>query len=159
LNRDWHPLEELIGSALERCKMKLARHEVAVRLPPDVPMVHVDGVLLEKLFVNLLENAAKYTPPGTHIAIGAARSEGLIDVIVEDDGPGIPQGLQTALFDKFTRANNESAVAGSGLGLSICRAIAQLHEMKLTAENRAQGGARFVLSIAYAPPPTAEPEA
>jgi two-component system, OmpR family, sensor histidine kinase KdpD len=163
LNRQWYPLEELIGAALERCKTKLSSHEVTVRLPPETPMVHVDGVLLEKLFVNLLENAAKYTPPGTHIAIGAMQSDGQsdghIDVIVEDDGPGIPENLSADLFEKFTRADSESAVAGSGLGLSICRAIAQLHEMRLTAENRPQGGARFVLSIPYVPPPTAESEA
>jgi two-component system sensor histidine kinase KdpD len=167
LNRQWYPLEELIGAALERCKTKLSDHEVTVRLPPETPMVYVDGVLLEKLFVNLLENAAKYTPPGTHIAIGAVQSsgqsggqsDGHVDVVVEDDGPGIPENLEAGLFEKFTRAESESAVTGSGLGLSICRAIAQLHEMKLTAENGAQRGARFVLSIPYAPPPITESEA
>ena len=116
-------------------------------------MIDVDGVLIEKLLVNLLENAAKYTPPGTHIAISVSGSQEHVRVIVEDDGPGIPKALQSSLFEKFTRASSEGAVAGSGLGLSICRAIAQLHAMALTAENKPQGGARFVLSIPYAVPP------
>lgn len=159
LDRQWYPLEELIGAALERCKTKLSSHEVSVRLAPETPMVHVDGVLIEKLIVNLLENAAKYTPPGTHIEIGASHYDGRIDLTVEDDGPGIPEVLQSTLFDKFTRASSEGALAGSGLGLSICRAIAQLHEMSLTGENKPQGGAKFVLSIPYsAPAPTTEPE-
>jgi two-component system, OmpR family, sensor histidine kinase KdpD len=155
LDRQWHPLEELIGAALERCKSKLLDHEVVVRISPDVPMIHVDGVLIEKLFVNLLENAARYTPPGTHVAIGVSRSDNHVDVILEDDGPGIPDALQPHLFEKFTRASSEGAVAGSGLGLSICRAVAQLHEMELSADNKPQGGARFVLSIPYSVPPDA----
>ncbi len=155
LDRQWHPLEELIGAALERCKSKLLDHEVAVRISPDVPMIHVDGVLIEKLFVNLLENAARYTPPGTHVTIGVSRSDNHVDVILEDDGPGIPDALQPHLFEKFTRASSEGAVAGSGLGLSICRAVAQLHEMELSADNKPQGGARFVLSIPYSVPPDA----
>jgi K+-sensing histidine kinase KdpD len=153
LNRQWYPLEELIGAALDRCKTHLASHEVAVRMPPELPMIHVDGVLIEKLLVNLLENAAKYTPPGTHIDVSAWHSDGHVSLAVEDSGPGIPEHLQPHLFEKFSRANNESVAAGSGLGLSICRAIAQMHGMNLNAEHKPQRGARFVLKMPYAAPP------
>jgi two-component system, OmpR family, sensor histidine kinase KdpD len=159
LNRQWYPLEELIGAALDRCQTHLAGHEVAVRMPPELPMIHVDGVLIEKLLVNLLENAAKYTPAGTHIDVSAWHSDRHINVAVEDNGPGIPGNLRGRLFEKFSRANSESAAAGSGLGLSICRAIAQVHGMNLDAEHQPQRGARFVLKMPYAAPPaTAESE-
>lgn len=153
LNRQWHPLEELIGAALERCSSKLTLHPVAVDIPADVPMVHVDGVLIEKLFVNLLENAAKYTPPDTHIRIGVSHSAERIGVVMEDDGPGLPPGLEEQLFEKFARVSKEGSTSGSGLGLSICRAIAQLHGMTIRAHNRPTGGAQFVVSMPYQQPP------
>jgi two-component system sensor histidine kinase KdpD len=115
-------------------------------------------VLIEKLLVNLLENAAKYTPAGTHIRIGAAFVGASINISIEDDGPGLPSGLEEQLFEKFTRASGESALSGSGLGLSICRAIAQLHGMTIHAQNHASGGARFVLSITFQQPPDAPME-
>ena len=153
LNRQWHPLEELVGAALERCRSKLASHVVTVDIPADAPMVYVDDVLLEKLLVNLFENAAKYTPPGTHICIAVAHSAQRIDVVVEDSGPGLPVGREEQLFEKFARVSTEGANPGSGLGLSICRAVAQLHGMKITAHNRQTGGAQFVVSIPYVQPP------
>lgn len=153
LNRQWYPLEELIGAALERCASKLAAHSVAIDIPPDMPMVRVDGVLIEKLFVNLIENAAKYTPTGAHIRIAACHSNDRISVTIEDDGPGLPGGLEEQLFEKFARAEKEGAHSGSGLGLSICRAIAQLHGMTICGQNRPAGGAQFVVSMPYQQPP------
>ncbi len=153
LNRQWYPLEELIGAALERCKSALTRHPMKVDIPADVPLVFVDGVLIEKLFVNLIENAAKYTLPGSHIGISVAHSKVVIDVTIEDDGPGLPEEFETELFKKFSRAHSEGSLPGSGLGLSICRAIAHLHEMNLLGRNHPLGGAQFVLSIPYRVPP------
>jgi len=158
LNRQWYPLEELIGAALARCKLQLAGHRLSIDIPSDTPMVEVDGVLLEKLLVNLLENAAKYTPPGSQVHISVTHSSRAIDVSIEDDGPGLPVGLELQLFEKFARAQTEGPVPGSGLGLSICRAIAQLHDMTLTAGNRPERGARFQLSIPYRAPPKADAE-
>ena len=157
LDRQWYPLEELVGAAIERCKSALAQHHVSVEIPADAPLVCVDGVLIEKLFVNLLDNAAKYTLPGSRIGIVVTHSKSGIDVIVEDDGPGLPEGFETELFKKFSRAHREGSLSGSGLGLSICRAIAHLHEMNLVGRNRPLGGAQFALSIPYRAPP-APPE-
>jgi two-component system sensor histidine kinase KdpD len=148
-NLQWYPLEELIGSALERCKVKLTRHTVHVQGPPDMPLVHVDGVLFEKLLVNLLENAAKHTPPGTNVSIAVARSASGIDLRVEDDGPGLPPALVERAFEKFERASMEGATTGSGLGLAVCRAIAELHAITITAANRPEGGACFSVRLPH----------
>jgi two-component system sensor histidine kinase KdpD len=153
LNKEWYPLEELIGASLERVKATIAAHHITVQIPADTPLVFVDGVLIEKLFVNLLENAAKYTLPGSHIGFAVTRTPDAIDVVVEDDGPGLPEEFESQLFKKFARARVEGPVTGSGLGLSICRAIAHLHDATLVGHNRPLGGAQFVLSIPYRQPP------
>ncbi len=150
LSLQWYPLEELLGAALERCKDKLARHDVRVEAPPDVPLVRVDGVLFEKLLINLFENAAKYTPSGTIVRVILTRSSHATELRVEDEGPGLPQPLAQSLFEKFERGAIEGATEGSGLGLAICRAIANLHGITIVAANRAEGGAQFVVKIPHA---------
>jgi two-component system, OmpR family, sensor histidine kinase KdpD len=157
IDRQWYPAEELIGAALERCKRQLAQHRVQTRLHADSPMLHVDAVLMEKLLVNLIENAAKYTPAGTLVTlvVEPAAADHVI-VRVEDQGPGLPPGAEERVFEKFYRAERESAVTGSGLGLSICRAIAQMHGGTITARQRPGGGALFTLSLPAQRPPATE---
>jgi two-component system sensor histidine kinase KdpD len=116
----------------------------------------VDGVLMEKLLVNLIENAAKYTPPDTLVTISSERRGTLEMINVEDTGPGIPAGMENRLFEKFFRCQNEGSVAGSGLGLSICRAIAELHGGSIGASNGREGGAKFSVILPYAQLPTLE---
>ena len=149
LNLQWYPLEELIGASIEACKSNLASHLLSVSVPDDMPLVRVDGVLFEKLLVNLLENAAKHTPPGTRVTLLVQRTRNGVQVGVEDDGPGFPAELRERLFEKFERGRPEGDTAGSGLGLAICRAIAQLHGMEISADNRPEGGARFAISITH----------
>jgi two-component system sensor histidine kinase KdpD len=149
LNLQWYPLEELIGAALERCKDRLINHRVSVEAPADMPLVRVDGVLFEKLLVNLLENGAKHTPLGTQVNVVVTRSSNAIEVRVEDDGPGLPLPITERMFQKFERGSGESATTGSGLGLAICRAIAQLHGITIVARNRPERGAEFVVSIPH----------
>jgi two-component system sensor histidine kinase KdpD len=157
LDRQWYPAEELVGAAIERCKRQLANHRVQTRLDPQLPLLHVDGVLIEKLLVNLLENAAKYTPAGTLVTIVGENSPGTVILRVEDAGPGLPAGDEERIFDKFYRADREGAVTGSGLGLSICRAIAQMHGGSITAVNRSSGGAAFTVTLPAEPPPPTAP--
>jgi two-component system sensor histidine kinase KdpD len=160
LNRDWHALGEIAGAVLRRLKEPLAAHPVALALPGDLPLVRVDATLIEQVFANLLENAAKYTPPGTAIALRAERSGGALLVSVEDAGPGLPPGDSEKLFAKFQRGAAEGAIGGAGLGLAICRAIVRLHGGKIWAERPAGGGAafRFTLPIEHAPEVPAEIE-
>jgi two-component system sensor histidine kinase KdpD len=122
-------------------------------------MIRVDGVLVEKLLINLLENAGKYTPPGTAIDISAERRTGEIAIEVADSGAGIPADAAERLFEKFYRGTTEGPIAGVGLGLTICRAIAQAHGGSIRARNRREGGAIFTVSLPYEVPPVIPIEA
>lgn len=143
LDQQWYPIEELVGAALERCRSVLGRRPIAVALPEEMCMVHVDGVLIEKLLVNLIENAALHTPAEQPIQIDALREDDRLIVAVRDKGPGLPSGSEELIFAKFERGIRAGTSAGSGLGLSICRAIADLHGLTLAARNREEGGAEF----------------
>ncbi|MET0265129.1 MAG: two-component system sensor histidine kinase KdpD [Duganella sp.] len=157
-NRQWQPLEEVVGSALRASASQLTAHQVRTELPPGLPLLHYDAVLIERVICNLVENAAKYTPPGSCIVIGAAVRGAWIDVTVADDGPGLPSGREEVLFEKFTRGERESAKPGVGLGLAICRAIVEAHGGKISAGKPASGAAlTFTLPLGT-PPALPEPE-
>jgi two-component system sensor histidine kinase KdpD len=127
---------------------------VRVELPPDLPLAPIDGLLIEQVLVNLLENAIKYTPAGSAIEIGAEAGEAMIVVDVADRGPGVAPGEETRIFDKLYRSPRDANKGGVGLGLAICQAIIQAHGGRIWAENRAGGGAlfRFTLPIVGQPP-------
>ncbi len=147
-NCQWHVLEEIVGSALHRTRRELAQHEVAVHLSNDLPLLYVDGLLMEQMFVNLFENAARYTPEGTEVTIRAALDGQHVRIAVSDNGPGLPAGAEERIFDKFYRASpTVDGGRGSGLGLAICRAIIKAHGGTLVAANRPGGGAEFVMRL------------
>lgn len=158
LNRQWQPLEEIVGTALAAMDTVLAKHHVSVVLGDDLPLLELDAVLLERVFCNLLENAAKYTPAGSHIELGSVVHPQTVDVWVSDDGPGLPAGREEAIFNKFERGQKESATPGVGLGLAICRAIVEAHGGTIRAENRSHGGARFLVSLPRGNPPSIRAE-
>ena len=141
LNRAWQPLDEVLGVALSAVATALRDHEIVVRLDDDLPLLHVDSMLVERAFANILENAAKYTPAGSRIAVSAHRIDGKVRVQFEDSGPGIPAGKEEAIFGKFERGQRESATLGVGLGLAIVRSIVRAHGGDVRAENREQKGA------------------
>jgi two-component system sensor histidine kinase KdpD len=156
LNLQWQPVEEVVGSALKASRSLLGGHRVRVSVPSDGPLVQFDAVLIERVLCNLLENAAKHTPPGTEIHVSAAVRDERMEIAVADDGPGLPSGLGERIFDKFTRGREESAVPGVGLGLAICRAIIEAHGGTIRAESPAAGGARFVFTLPLGTPPEIE---
>lgn len=158
LKREWQPLEEVVGASLQTLAVPLARHQVVVDLPADLPLLEFDSVLMERVFCNLLENAAKYTPAGSRIEIGARNEGDRVTITVADNGPGLPVGREESLFEKFTRGQDESAVAGVGLGLAIVRAIVEAHKGTVRGENRPEGGARFIITLPAGEPPTVPPE-
>jgi two-component system sensor histidine kinase KdpD len=156
LHRDWESLEELVGTALTRLEKALAGRPVSVAIAHDLPPVPVDGVLVEQVLVNLLDNALKYTPAGSPLSV-TARSEAA-DVLVEvaDEGPGLPPGAEEQVFEKFYRGGQTPR--GFGLGLPICKAIVTAHGGRIWAENRSPRGAafRFTLPKGEAPVPATE---
>lgn len=157
LHRDWGALGEIAGSVLRRLATRLAAHPVTVAFPSDLPLVRVDATLIEQVLANLLENAAKHTPPGTPIQLSARCDRDVLLVSVEDEGPGLPPGDPEALFAKFQRGRSEGSVTGVGLGLAICRAIVRLHHGRIWAERLPRGAAfRFTLPLETPPRVPAE---
>jgi len=152
-DRQWQPLEEVVGAALDHLQGPLTGREVRIALPEALPMVSVDARLMEQVLVNLLENAAHYTPPESPIEISASAESGGVQLRVEDRGPGLKAGSEKEIFEKFHRGTTRSE--GAGLGLAICHAIVTLHGGTIRAENRPGGGARFTIALPHGdlPPP------
>ena len=158
LNLEWQPFEEVVGTALEATRSILKQHHVDIRLPRDLPLVRFDALLIERVLVNLLENAAKYTPAGSTVTVSAEVLADQLSVSVSDNGPGLPPGREEAVFEKFARGHRESATPGVGLGLAICRAIIDSHGGKIRGFNRPGGGATVNFTLPLGSPPTAEIE-
>jgi two-component system sensor histidine kinase KdpD len=158
LDLQWQPLEEVVGAALDSARSMLKQHRVEVRLPADLPLVQIDALLIERVLVNLLENASKYTPAGSSVTLSAEVIGDQLQVSVSDNGPGLPIGREEALFQKFTRGNRESATPGVGLGLAICRAIIESHHGKIVGINRPEGGVTFSFMLPLGSPPVAAAE-
>jgi two-component system sensor histidine kinase KdpD len=158
LQKEWHPFEEIVGAALTRLESRLSGHQVRTNFQPDLPLVLLDGVLMEQVLINLLENALKYAPPSTAIELSATVSDHELVFEVADRGPGIPPGDEKRIFDKFYRAG-PAREGGVGLGLTISRGIIEAHGGRIWVEKRPGGGAlfRFTLPIEQAQP-TIEPE-
>lgn len=158
LRREWQPLEEVIGSSIKLLGATLAAHPVRVSLADDLPLLAFDAVLLERVFCNLLENAAKYSPPETCINISACRAGSVVEVSVCDQGAGFPGSSQEDLFKLFVRGDHVFGKPGSGLGLAICRAIVEAHGGEIRAENGAECGARLCFTLPIGSPPILEEE-
>lgn len=146
VHKEWQPLEEALGVALLRLDEALARHPIAVDLPAALPLVPIDELLIEQVFLNLLENATKYTPPGTPISVRAWQEDNAVVVEVADCGPGIPPGSEDTVFRKFYRASAGSA-GGAGLGLTICRGIITAHGGRVWVERAPGSGAAFRFTL------------
>jgi two-component system sensor histidine kinase KdpD len=158
LNLQWQPLEEVVGGALAGLTSRLVNHPVGVKLPQDLPLVEIDSMLIERVFANLLENAVKYTPPGSLIEIIAVNAQKELLVTVVDHGLGIPAGEEQRIFEKFHRVDAEGNKGGAGLGLTICRSIVEAHGGRIWADNSASGGAAFHFALPLTEPPLIENE-
>jgi two-component system sensor histidine kinase KdpD len=146
VQKEWQLLSDVVGVALLRTEEQLRRHPVTTSIPQDLPLVPVDEILLEQVFVNLLENAAQHTPAGTPIEIGAEARADEVVVWVADRGLGLPIGEEERVFEKFHRGPAAPG-AGVGLGLAICRGIVTAHGGRIWAENRPGGGSIFRLTL------------
>jgi two-component system sensor histidine kinase KdpD len=152
-NKEWQPLEEVIGVALNRLDEQLDDRPVHVEVPSEASLVPFDAILVEQVFINLVENAVKYTPASSPIFIAARRIARGVEVTVADSGPGVPAGQEESIFEKFHRVARSGP--GMGIGLTICRGIVTAHGGKIWYERAEGGGAsfRFVLPLDEAGPP------
>ena len=148
-NAALHDLGEIVGTALERASKILARHRVEIDLPANLPMLHVDAVLLEQALFNLLDNAAKYAPAGTEVRVQSWREPDAVFIQILDEGEGISAGDLERIFDKFYRTEKGDQVrAGTGLGLAISRGFVEAMHGTIAAGNRTdRRGAVFTIRL------------
>lgn len=158
LRKEWQPLEEVIGASIKLLGTGLQGHAVKVSLPPDLPLLEFDAVLVERVFCNLLENAAKYSPASADINVRAQACDATIEIAICNAGAGFPPDSLTRIFDLFERGSVESSVPGFGVGLSICRTIVEAHGGVIRAFNPAGGGACVCFTLPRGTPPQIEGE-
>ena len=156
LHKEWHVLGEIVGIAVARCATALQPRTVKTEFAADLPLVEVDGVMLERVVTNLLDNAAKYTPVDSTITLRGLCSGGSMYLLISDDGPGLPPGDPERLFETFTRGQKESPVAGVGLGLGLCRAIIAAHGGTISAKRRHPKGVTFEIRLPWREAPRLE---
>ncbi|HBQ89813.1 sensor histidine kinase KdpD [Alcaligenes aquatilis] len=149
LHKEWHALGEIVGIAVARCAAALQPRKIVTEFATDLPLVEVDGVLLERVVTNLLDNAAKYTPATSTISLRGLCSGQSMYLLISDDGPGLPPGDPERLFETFTRGYKESSVAGVGLGLGLCRTIIAAHGGTISAKPRQPHGVIFEISLPW----------
>uniref|UniRef100_UPI0005BE68CB ATP-binding protein n=1 Tax=Comamonas sp. B-9 TaxID=1055192 RepID=UPI0005BE68CB len=155
LQRAWIPVDELVGSALRQLGGRLADHPVQLQLPADLPLLWIDAAMMERVLVNLLDNASKYTPVGTAVRVTAHVERDQLLLRVQDSGPGLPAHLAPEqLFAPFSRGHAESSISGIGLGLALAQRIVQAHGGHLDAAAAEPGpGAVFSLALPVLPQP------
>ncbi|WP_292131028.1 ATP-binding protein, partial [Mesorhizobium sp.] len=144
-----HYLGDIVGTALDRARKITSEHKIEVDIPPDLPMVRLDPVLFEQVLFNLLDNASKYSPPGSTIRVQGWTDNGSVVVQIMDEGPGIPAQDLERVFDTFYRVRKGDQVrAGTGLGLSICRGFVEAMGGTITAANRTdRSGGAFTIRM------------
>ncbi len=153
----WYDLAALVDDVLGRLHPLTARHQMIATVPDDLPPVLIDYVQIDQVLTNLVENAVKYTPPGTPIEVRAWEREGMLHVAVEDRGPGIPARALPHVFDRFYRVEGTGLrPRGTGVGLAVVKGLVEAHRGRIWAENRPGGGARFELTLPMEKTPTAE---
>lgn len=140
-------VEDLVGSALDMLGPRARGRQIDTRIPPNLPMVRVDFVLMVQVLTNLLDNAIKYAPPDQPICVSAGQADDMLRVEVTDKGPGIPDADLERVFDKFYRIQRQGAPSGTGLGLSICRGIVEAHGGRIWAASGPEGGTMITLTL------------
>ena len=145
-------LEEVFQEALTHLDRKAKEHTITVELPDDMLMAKMDARLIVQVVINIVNNAIKYTPPGSHVQVSARKRGESVEVRIADDGPGISDEAKAKLFDMFYTANNARGDGrrGLGLGLSLCRSIVQAHGGSITVENNYPKGAIFSFTLPLA---------
>lgn len=148
LNRQPYFIGELIGSALELCRESTEQQDINLDIARDLPLLNIDGVLIQQVLINLLENAARYTKEHGNITISATQTPYAVEISVADSGIGIPSGSESTIFERYKRLS-EKKTEGMGLGLTICKGIVEAHGGNIWAQNRKEGGAVFTFTLPF----------
>jgi two-component system sensor histidine kinase KdpD len=148
LRKELQPIDEVVGITLSRMERPLRDHQLVSTIEDDLPPIAIDELLMPQVLVNLLDNAVKYSPAGSAIELHCRREDRNLILEVSDRGPGLPEGEEQKIFEKFHRVEGPNRSSrGSGIGLAICRGIVELHGGTITARNRPGGGAVFRISL------------
>ena len=153
LRRRWGAVDEIISAALSRAEPITRNHRVELQVEKELPGVQVDERAVSEVVYTLIDNAAKYSPKGSTVRLIARRAgDELIQMAVEDDGPGIPNDLRERVFDKFFRATRNGDITtrqpvGTGMGLAIAKGIVEAHEGRIWIESGEGGGTRVVFTL------------
>jgi two-component system sensor histidine kinase KdpD len=151
VKKELYDLQDLLGSCLASLESRLKGRRVTIQIPPDLPLIPMDSVLMAQVLINLLENALKYSPPDGLIGVAGRMGENRVEIEVSDQGPGVPQEHLGQIFNKFFRLKRTEEVSGTGLGLAISKGIVEAHEGKIWAENRSEGGLKIIFTLPFAP--------
>ncbi len=158
ITRQSSDVADLIGVALEQLQSLSANHRIEINISTELPFVSVDFSLIVQVLVNILDNAAKYSPPGSIIDITGSQKGKEIEIEVADRGIGIPSQDLQHVFNKFYRVQRPGGVAGTGLGLAICKGFVEAHGGHIIAENRLGGGTIIRMTLPVAEPITSKEE-
>jgi two-component system, OmpR family, sensor histidine kinase KdpD len=151
LQQDWEDVRDLVSAASRRLHLNARGVRVKLAVSSDSQLVNVHGDLMEQVFVNLLDNAARHSPANSEISVSATRDVDDVVIEISDEGPGIPEADREKIFDPFYRVHERDRKSGTGLGLSICRGIVRAHGGEITAHGSASGsGAMLRLRIPQA---------
>lgn len=154
----WIGPDDLVLDVIQRLKPILGGHPIVADIPPEVDAAFVDEIALGEAIANLIENAASHTPAGTNILVRVRRPDAALEIVVEDDGPGIPLTALPTIFEPFNRTGGSPRARTGGLGLAIARGIVEAHGGSIHAGNRRGGGAQFTITLVQRPVPSPLPD-
>jgi two-component system, OmpR family, sensor histidine kinase KdpD len=148
--KEWYDIAEVIGAVIRRLTPLLDAHPLRLAITPDLPLLHFDYVEIAQVLANLIENAAKYSPPGTEITAVADGEESAVRVCVTDHGFGIPPADLPHIFDTFyrvQRSGHDQQVAGTGIGLTICKGFVAAHGGAISVASTVGQGTTFSFTL------------
>ncbi len=150
-NQKNNSIKEILSGVVRRMRQQLTSHRITVNISENTPQVFVDYSQMDQVFMNLISNGIKYSPPGSEILVNSSPfGDKEVKIEVINQGPSVKPEYLTRIFDKFFRVTDADQVTGTGLGLSICKGIIEAHHGRIWAENRPEGFT-FIFTIPVAP--------
>ncbi len=147
-HKEWEDLGELIARVTRRMEPQLQPRDLDVEIEPDLAPVRLDAIEIEQVLTNLIENAAKYSPPDAPISVAASVADGGVRIAVRDRGQGIPRAEQAKIFDKFYRvAGAARSASGTGMGLAIVKGLVEAHGGRIAVESSPGQGSTFIVTL------------